>query len=157
MRTLASTAVTFITAACYTYAPATVETVPVGARVRGLLSTEAQVTLEDSLGLELRTLNGTLVERGDQQLVFTVRSTGSAPSPGFATLYQRVVLAPRDVLRVDVRRIDKARTIALLGAVTAVATFAIIEGWHSNPGDPGGGNGGGNELRVPIWFRLGLR
>lgn len=136
---------------CYTYVPATVESIPLGAEVRGIVSTEAQLALRDSLGLELSALNGRLVERDQDRLLFTVRSTdgGAAGSP----LYQRVALAPRDVLRVDIKKLHRARTLALVAVGTAVVTLIALEGLGGNPGDPSNGGGGPPEHRMPVWFR----
>ena len=128
---------------CYTYVPATLEAVPVGTEVRAMLSTEKELALRDSLGVELRPLHGTLVDRQDGRLLLSVRTAIGSRELGSQVLYQRVAVTPEDVLRVDVRRLQRTKTaafaFALAGAGTllVIATVAILR-----PGTPGGGGGG---------------
>jgi hypothetical protein len=118
-----------------------VETVPTGAEVRGLLGTEARIGLEDRLRLRLDYVNGRLVERNGDSLLVEVRSLSATDG---RPLYQRIALARADVLRVDVKRLDKVRTLALVAGVATVAIIAVANGFWSTGGD-GGGGGGGNE------------
>lgn len=134
--TLALWVTLLTTSGCYSYRPTTLETVPVGTEIRGLLSTEARITLEDSLRLQLSTLHGTLVERNGDSLLVTVRSVAAGSTTEGRPLYQRIALAQGDVLRVDVKRLDKPRTIALVAAVATFAIAAVIEGFWSDPGEP---------------------
>lgn len=122
---------------CYSYVPSTMNAVPVGARVRALLSTEAEVALHDSLGLELRSLNGTLVERQDSRLLFQVRTASGAAAFGSRPLNQRIAVSEQDVLRVDVRRMSRLKTGALIAALVGAAAVVAIEGFGLlKPGTP---------------------
>ena len=135
---------------CYTYAPAVMETVPVGARVRALLSSEAEAALRDSLGLDLRTLNGTLVQRQDSRLLFQVRTAAGSAAFGSQPLNQRIAVSPQDVLRVDVRRMSGVRTGVLAGVLAGAALVVAIEGFGLlRPGTPQPPPGGPPELRRP--------
>ncbi len=142
-RALTFLLVTPVLVSCYTYVPATLETVPEGSRVRALISTEAQIDLERRIGLDARELEGDLVERSTDRVLLAVKVP--PPATGLATtraLRQRIDLAPRDVLRLDVRKTDGARTALLLGGIAGAATLgivAVLEG--GNPGQ--GPNGGG--------------
>ena len=123
---------------CYTYVPATMNAVPVGARVRALLSSEAEAALHDSLGLDLRTLSGTLVERQDTRLLFQVRTASGSPAFGGQPLYQRIAVNSQDVLRVDVRRTSGFKTGALLAALAGAAAVVAVEVFGLlKPGTPG--------------------
>ena len=149
-RTALGCAVAALSLGCYTYVPATMNVVPVGARVRALLSTEAEVALHDSLGLDLRTLSGTLVERQDSRLLFQVRTASGSSAFGSQPLYQRIAVHPQDVLRVDVRRVNGVRTGALAVAAAGAAAVAaiVVFGWL-RPGTPGQPPGGPPEQRRP--------
>jgi hypothetical protein len=128
---------------CYTYAPATLDAVPMGAEVQALLSTEAEAGLHDSLGITLRPLHGTLVEREQGRVLFAVRTAVGSPTFGSQPLYQRIGVAPRDVLRVDVRRLHRGKTAALVTSVALAATLATLAALGKlNPGGSGGGGGG---------------
>ena len=126
---------------CYTYRPATLEAVPTGAAMRGLLATEARIGLEDRLRLRFDFVSGTLVERHADSLLLEVRTLSAADG---RPLFQRVALANADVLRVDIKRLDKARTIALAAGLATLAVLTVATGfWSTGIGD--GGGGGGNE------------
>jgi hypothetical protein len=128
---------------CYTYVPATLDAVPVGTEVRALLSTEAELALRDSLGVEFRPLHGTLVERHDGRLLLSVRTGIGARELGSQLLYQRIGVTPQDVLRVDVRRLQRTKTVAFAVAIAAAATVVTLGALGKlNPGSPGGGGGG---------------
>lgn len=126
---------------CYVYRPATWETVPSGAEIRGVLSTEARIGLEDRLRQRIDHLSGRLVERQADTIVVEMRSLSAADG---RPLYQRVSLAQRDVLRVDTKRLDKVRTAAFVAGVVTLALVSVATGFWSTGGD-GGGGGGGNE------------
>jgi hypothetical protein len=128
---------------CYRYAPATLETVPLGTEVRALVSTERELALRDSLGLSVHPLHGTLVEREAGRVLLAVRTAVGSPAFGSQPLYQHVGLTPQDVLRVDVRRLQRGKTTALALAVASAATLVTLGLLGKlNPGSPGAGGGG---------------
>ena len=138
----------FAIAGCYSYRPARWQTLPAGTEVRGLLSTEARVGLEERLHRRFDQIDGTVVERNGDSVLVDVRwlsTTDGRP------LYQRVVLAEQDVLRVDVKRLDKLRTIALVAGVVTIALASVATGFWSTGGDDGGGGGPNEAPPVRPW------
>lgn len=136
--------------ACYSYAPATLESVPQGAAVRALLSTEAQTRLRQQSGMDLRELNGTLLRKGVDKLLFEVRVPGVADRVTGRPLYQRLDVAPADVLRIDQRRVDALQTGLVIGAAAgAVALLTVLALGEQNPGDAPNGPPPPPERRVP--------
>jgi hypothetical protein len=134
---------------CYTYAPTTLEAVPVGTEVQALLSTEAEGVLHDSLGLTLRPLRGTMVDREPGRVLFAVRTGSGSPAFGSQPMYQRIGVAPQDILRVDVRRLHRGKTGALMVTAALVATLVTLGALGKlNPGGPDGGGGGPAEQVV---------
>lgn len=124
-------------AGCYTYVPATMESVPEGAEVRALISTEAQNRLFEALGQDLREIQGTLVSRGTDVLLFEVRVPEERDAFTGRALYQRVDLAPRDVLRVDRKQTDGFKTGALVAAAAAVVVGGVVLAFgDQEPGRP---------------------
>ena len=122
---------------CFRYVPAALETVPVGSRLRALISTEAQLRLRDSMGLDARELRGTLVEQGDGHLLLQVRTGSGSPELGGQPLEQRIVVSPGDLLRVDVRRLSPFRTGLTLAVFVGAATVVVYEAFvKGNPGTP---------------------
>jgi hypothetical protein len=143
---LSPLAAIFVVGGCYRYVPTAIDAVPVGETVRALLSTETRLVMHDSLGLDLRGLNGTLVGREDDRLLFQVRAASGSSAFGARPLYQRIAVSPRDVLRVDVKRVHGVKTGALVAAILAAATIMTIEAWAGrNPGTPEPPNGGPSE------------
>lgn len=115
---------------CYTYVPADLETVPVGSRVRAMLSSEGQVDFRNRTALDLQVIDGTLVQRNRDSLLFSIH-TGTATSEfGSPTTLRQLIDVPRqDILRVDRRKLDELKTGALItafaGAATTVAILAL--------------------------------
>jgi hypothetical protein len=139
-------AIVLVASGCYTYRPASWEVLPAGTEIRGLLSTEARVGLEDKFHRRFDRIDGMLVERTADSVLVDVRwlsTTDGRP------LFQRIVLAQRDVLRVDVKRLDKVRSAALVAGLVTVALVSVATGFWSTAGDEGG-DGGGNES-VRAW------
>jgi len=129
--------------ACYRYVPASLDVVPSGSAVRATLSTEAQLALRDSLGLQRQTVQGTLVERDGDRLLLAVRTDAAEWRAGAPALYHRIAVTPRDVLQVEVKRLQRGRTAGLLAALAAAATISVIELIRrGNPGTPSSGGGG---------------
>ncbi len=128
---------------CYTYIPATLETVPLGARVRALITPEAERQLLATFGVQQgRTLSGDLEGRAGDQVNLLVPSVPIGSGPGNRPLYQQVTVPAADVLRVDLRRLDLFRTGVLVaggGAAVAAVVWGTLGGgfWSESP--PGGG------------------
>ena len=134
---------------CYTYVPATLDALPLGASVRALLTTETQLALRDSLGLDQQAVQGTLVNRDANRVLLAIRSDDGTSRAGSHALYQRITVAPRDVLQLEVKQFHRARTIGLLAAVTTAATIVAIQAiGKGNPGTPEPPGGGPPERLV---------
>jgi hypothetical protein len=131
-----------LAAACYTYAPATLDAVPIGTHVQAVLSSDAEVAWRDSLGVTLRPLRGTVVARDAAHVLLAVRTGSGSAAFGSHALYQQIAVLPEDVLRVDVRRLHPART-GLFMATAALAATLVTLGvlGKLNPGSPNGGGG----------------
>jgi len=145
--------IALVSMGCYTYAPTTLDSVPLNAEVSALLSTEAQISLEERTGLQTRELRGELVDRNADIVLIAVPSTG--PFTG-EQLRQRVDVAPRDILRMEVRRPAPARTAGLMTALVGVGVLIVVLATgESNPGStptepPGGIEHVGRSLSVPF-------
>ena len=80
-----------------------------------------------------------MIERRADSLLLEVRTLSAADG---RQLFQRVALANADVLRVDIKRLDKARTIALAAGVATLAVLTVATRfWSTGIGDGGGGPG----------------
>ncbi len=117
---------------CYTYVPATLETVPQGAHVRALITPEAERQLLATFGVQQgRILSGDLQGRDPNQVALLVPSVPFGSGPGTRPLYQEVTLPAADVLRVDIRRVDPFRTGVLAAGAAAVAAAVVWQTFGS--------------------------
>lgn len=112
-----------LVAGCYVYVPASLEAVPEGARVRVWVRPAAEEQLRATFGLpNSQRLEGELVSRSGDQVTLFVPSVPLGTAYGNRPLYQRVPVAAADILRVDLRRLDRFRT----GAAVAIAALAAL-------------------------------
>lgn len=133
---------------CYRYGDVTADALRPGARVRARISAAEAEQLAQQLGSVRRVLEGEVVAADASAVTVAVQADIQPGSMGSA-LRQRVALAPASILEVQVRELDRARTVGAVAAgaaLVAVAALAI----------EGGVFGGGNEKpineanRIPI-------
>jgi hypothetical protein len=129
--------------ACYRYVPTTMEAVQAGDHVRAVLSAEAQQDLQDRAGLDLQILEGKLLEDGDQ-VVVSVPTVKLESSFGAQSLHENIDVPRRDIVRVDVRQLDRVRTYGLIGLGAGVVALVTVQAFGGD-GGPGSPNGGGGE------------
>lgn len=140
---------------CYKYVPATLDTTPVGSKVQALLSTEGQMLLEERVGIYGRTVTGELVEVTGDSVLLAVPSVRA--STGLGSLYQRVYFSRSQILRIDQRQLDAARTGGLIAVAAGGLVLILSQVFgESNPGQIEPINGGNDRiangwiLRIPV-------
>jgi hypothetical protein len=141
--------------ACYRYQPTTLDAVPQGAKVRAVLSATASEQLRTRHGVNsVRHLDATVLENHQAAVSLWVASGPVTPEFGGGALFQQVDVLKSDIVRVDLRELDRGKTtfVAFGGAavIAAVARAAIVGG----SGESNGGNGGvppeSRRTRLPI-------
>jgi hypothetical protein len=110
---------------CYSYVPTTLELVPPGSEVRALVSTEGQAAILYGVGLDARSIVGTLESKDSDTLHFAVRAPFAVLRPGAPTDLVRFALAPRDVLHLELKRLNRLKTGSFAGALL-VTTGAFV-------------------------------
>ena len=140
---------------CYKYVPATLDTTPVGSKVQALLSTEGQMLLEERVGIYGRTVTGELVEVTGDSVLLAVPSVRA--STGLGSLYQRVYFSRSQILRIDQRQLDAARTGGLIAVAAGGLVLILSQVFgESNPGQIEPIDGGNDRiangwiLRIPV-------
>lgn len=127
---------------CYRFQPATIEAVPRGSTVRAVLAPVASERLRERHGIEGRTLSGTVMATNGETVSLWVASGPPPREFGARPLYQQVDVARADVLRVDMRELDRGKTtLAALGGAAAVVIVARGTIFGGGPGN-GTGTGG---------------
>ncbi|GIW51344.1 MAG: hypothetical protein KatS3mg081_0699 [Gemmatimonadales bacterium] len=120
--------------ACYQYVPATLEAVPEGATVRALLSASGEQRARQ-LGVDGRVVQGTVLARDRGVVSLFVPTVPISIEFGAGPLYQQLDLAAEDVLRVDVRELDRTKTFSLLAGGAAAVTLVAVRSFTG--GGPG--------------------
>ena len=132
------------TTGCFSYLPVTsVSDVEPGYSVRARISPTASAQIAPLLGAsDARRLDGTLIAQSADTLIVEVpivmqdaREFGHTPN-------QRVSIARRDLLELEVRRLDRLRTGAIAGGAAVVIGGILVSALKGDPGKeplPGGG------------------
>ena len=113
---------------------------------------EGTLFLVDLMGPALRgtLLENQIVPAGTRSLLLLVSAPeGAGPARG-ETLGQRVRIQESEILSIELRSVDRARTILALGAGAAALAFVaatIASGRFGGSGDPP--PGGPDQLRTP--------
>ncbi len=142
-----------MSAGCYHYSSVETTGVEAGSGVRARISPTAAERIAPLLGMgPQRVLTGTVVERNSSGLIIEVPTAAQQGVEGSTqTLYQRVTLAPADVVEIERRTLDTKKTALIVGSVTAVALSVVIKQMRGGPGiDSPPPSSGGNESRIPI-------
>lgn len=121
---------------CYRYVPTTVETVSEGARVRAVLTPEAQQRLREIHQFDADGFEGTVVSRtGDRLSLLVSSGPMNAAFGARQVFYQQVDVGRGEIVRADIRQVDPFKTASLLAAGAAAVTAVIIA--STSGGDPG--------------------
>jgi hypothetical protein len=142
-----------LVAGCYTYAPIREVSVAPGTDVRAHVTVEASARVAPLLGVtEARDLTGTVVSNDNGSLVIEVPTiVQSGVNRATQSLFQRVAVAPADVLELQTRRLNSVRTGLGVAAVAALAGVVIAHQFTKSGGSesPPGGDPG-TETRIPV-------
>jgi hypothetical protein len=142
-----------LAAGCYTYAPIDEARVAPGTDVRAHVTVDASTRVAPLLGVsEARDLTGTVVSNDSGSLIIkvpTVVQTGVNRST--QSLFQRVAVAPADVLELQTRRLNPLRTGLAVGAAAVLTGVVIARSFGKSGGSelPPGGDPG-SEARIPV-------
>ena len=140
---------------CYTYTPINVADVTPDMDIRAELTPAARDALADVLPGNDRTLDGTVIENGGNELLLQVEAVATQRGVRLETLDQRVRVDRAGIIEVEMRQRDQAKTYGLAALVVAgVATVVIIAIEAGGANDPGNlGPDGPVDALVPL-FRI---
>jgi len=139
-RSLRAIAACGLLSGCYTYTPLDVANAGPQANVRARLSAPAAARISPSLGNgDSRMLSGVVVDKAANALTLEVSSVPVGTATAQQGLFQRVTIAPTDIVELETRTLDKQRTGLLVGAAVVgagVITAAIIHGQSTGANSP---------------------
>ncbi len=118
---------------CYTYSETSLADVPPGTPVRVRVSGDEADRLAELRRSDDRVVPGTLVRRDNGAILLDTPVVGDDPAQPGAALVQRVEIPVGEVREVELRRLDRVRTAAFVGAVAAAAIGVVA--WQMGDGN----------------------
>lgn len=146
---------------CYRYVPTEMGVVPRGSEVRVHLTGDGSEKVRSTLGPNVFSVTGPLVEWNEEGLAFLAELSLSRPGFPATTMPDTIDLLPRDVARVELREIDRKRTagltVAIIGVAAAAALVPRVVGGTSKDDTEGGGPGPEAAILFRVPIRIGIR
>ena len=144
-----------LSAACYSYAPVQAGSLAPGSGIRARVSATAAERIAPLIGADNpRVLSGKLVDNANGTLIIEVPTVVQAGLGGSAqSLYQRISIAPLDILELESRRLDRQKTTLVVVGGAVVAGLAIAPILKNSPGSEHAPSGSSSESKIPI-FRI---
>jgi hypothetical protein len=132
---------------CYSYRVVPVEQAPVGETVRARVSATEAERLRGVLGRDERVVEGQLLAQPDSAILVAVRTSLVDAS---VQTHQRVALPRHGLLELEVRRLDRWKTLGVAAVVVGATTAVAVSQFNSaKPTENGGKGGSNNSLVLP--------
>lgn len=144
MRTVLPFCAALLLSGCFTYLPVTEPgQLEPGLAVRARISPAAGARIAPLLGAsDARRLDGTLITHSTDTLIVEVPTVMTDTREFGRTPNQRVSILKSELLELEVRRIDRLRTVAVVGSAAIIAGTILARSLKGEPGKeplPGGG------------------
>ena len=128
---------------CFTYVPARPGDVEPGVDVRARVSPDASARIAPLLGAtDARRLDGRLITSGSDTIVVEVPTVMVDNREFGRTPNQRVSIARSDLVELEIRKLDRGRTMGVVGGGAIVLGVTLVNALKGEPGKeplPGGG------------------
>lgn len=139
---------------CYSYTRVQAGEVQPGTTVRARISAAAGDRVAPLLGEAPRVLTGKVIsDVRDTVIVEVPHVTQAEIGSSVQTLHQRVALSKGEVIEWEIRSLNRPRTYALAGGLTAGAIALLIKSLGGEPGSGRTPGDGGVDALVPL-FRI---
>lgn len=136
---------------CYSYQTVRVEEVAPGASIRARLTAAEVERIQADLGRESRVVEGQVVHDEGSSFVLAVATRVAADGLGARRFETRLRLTKPEITEIEVRRLNRGRTAALVALGGAVAAFVVSAAFdYGGIGAPGDGGKGGEAILIPI-------
>ncbi len=143
MRPIVTICGTMLLSGCFSYIPIEPGDVEPGLTVRARVSPSASARIAPLLGAsEARRLDGRLISQAADTLIVEVPTVMLENREFGRTPNQRVSIPRGDLVELEVRRLDRWRTIGIVGGAAVVLGVTLTKALKGEPGKeplPGGG------------------
>ena len=139
-------------AGCYTYAPIQASSLQPGMGVRARVSATAAEGIAPLIGVsDARVLTGKFIESSSGVMIVEV-PTMVPPRAGAPaqSLYQRISIAPGQLVDLESRRLDGAKTGLVLGAAAVILGSSAYAALKGGPGIDHPPSGSSSDARIPL-------
>ena len=139
-------------AGCYTYAPVQASSLQPGMGVRARITASASEQVAPLLGVsDARVLVGKLIDNSSGTMIVEVPTMVPARAGASAqSLYQRISIAPAQLVELESRQLDRGKTAIVVGAVVVIGTSAAIAAFKGGPGLDRPPGGSSTDARLPL-------
>ncbi len=135
---------------CFSYVPYSPQEVAPGDPVRFRLTAEEAARYQDLRLANPRLIEGTLVRRGDSDMVLDAHVGGTGAMEGSRLMVQQVSIPLSEILEVELRELDRTKTVLVsVGGGAALATVLALSG-HGFGSEEGPGTEAPEARRIPL-------
>lgn len=139
------------TSACHTFRPVTVAELTPGQTVRARITGAFADSLSPILMRDARNFEGVVVENGGSTVLMEIPVERTLAGLRLQTLSQRVEIPAAAFVDLDIKELDRGRTIGAVAiVVAAVGGFVLAQFNKQSGGGSGGGTGGPQESILPL-------
>jgi hypothetical protein len=142
-RALPAVAASVLLTGCFTYLPIEPGDVEPGVSVRARVSPAAGARIAPLLGAtDARKLDGTLITQSGDTMIVEVPTVMTDNREFGRTPNQRISISRGDLVELEVRKLDRPRTVGLVGGAALIIGSALFKTLKGEPGKeplPGGG------------------
>jgi len=153
MRPIVTICGTMLLSGCFSYIPIEPGDVEPGLTVRARVSPSASARIAPLLGAsEARRLDGRLISQAADTLIVEVPTVMLENREFGRTPNQRVSIPRGDLVELEVRKLDRWRTIGIVGGAAVVLGVTLTKALKGEPGKeplPGGGGTDAIVFRIP--------
>ena len=139
---------------CYRYSVIDPAQANAGVEVRARITPEESARIDELIGTQDRVLEGEIVGRESTGIILSVPTVLQEAGLSTTRLHQRLTLPTASIVELEERRLDRLRTYSLIGAIAAIAGYAVISQFGRSSDDPGGDKPGREDLVIPVRIRF---
>ena len=144
-----------LAAGCYSYTAAQPSSIAPGVTVRARITAAAGASVAPLLGTTPSSLTGKLISDLRDTLIIEVPAVMAAEiGSSVQTLHQRVSIPRSEIVFLEIRELNRARTYGLFGGAALILGWALIDVLKGEPGSEQIPGGGGEDNRVPVFQRI---